>query len=158
MVRVIADVMPRTERTILAFSLAPLLAPIVYIGSGTVLADGNIPSFTDSIALLANTWTYAVATGYFGLLILGIPTLIALRKFGVLQLHWLAAAAAVHGAIATFVLFALLFGFNEVIRPPFSELALLLIPGSITAVAVAVAFWYISGHNWPLNRTQNLIR
>jgi hypothetical protein len=65
------------------------------------------------------------------------------------------AAAAIHGAIVALILFTLMFGADEVIRARFSDIALLIIPGSITAVAIAAVFWYVSGHNWPLNRTRN---
>jgi hypothetical protein len=145
--------MPKIERTILAFCFAPLLAPLAYIASGTVIAGGKIPSFDDFIALLANTWTYAVSTGYLGLLVMGIPTLVVLGRYGVLRLHWVVAAAALQGGVVTLILITFLFGVDE-IRPPFSDLVSLLIPGSITAVTIAVVFWYVSGHNWPLNRTR----
>jgi len=86
---------------------------------------------------------YALPVSYAGLVVFGVPTLILLERIGCLKLVWLVTCAAVEGFVVLYLVIAAL-------GEPFlfwkdDTLLLLFLNGSITAVGVAVAFWYICG-------------
>ncbi len=81
------------------------------------------------------------------LLVFGIPSIFLLQKFHRLNLLWLVIVFATVGIVVIFLL-------AGAIRIPIFDKATYIpriVIGATVATGVAIAYWYISGHNTSLN-------
>src|SRR5262249_4420317 len=136
------------QRTILAFWLSPLVAPVLF--AGTLLVGGGFPGLGELAAFIVT-----ISFSYAGLLVFGVPTLILLERFGCLTLLSLVACAAVEGFVGIYLFIAALGGsfvFSASLLSFWKYDFPLLLRGSIVAAGIAVTFWYISGTKYTLRR------
>jgi hypothetical protein len=157
--------MPKRGRTTLAFLVAPVMAPIVFMLSGILFSfvQGTGLTTTTEPAKELFAWVvlvsiFSLPVSYVAMLAFGVPTIIVLEKLGRLSLFWLVVASAIEGVIVIFVFFWVDSGFS--LSHLFAERTLLprVVTGSTMAIGVAVAFWYISGHNHLFHGAASLTR
>lgn len=157
--------MPKTQRIILSFIIAPLAAPFVFLLCGIVVSilEGS-PLTTTSEPIeelllgLAGVSIIVLPVSYIAMLALGIPTILTLQKYGKLSLLWLVIVAALEGIIAISLFFGFFSSFS--LSSLFGDNVILMrtIIGAAMAIGVAVTFWYVSGHNHRFHGTSALTR
>jgi hypothetical protein len=128
---------PGPKRLLLAFLVAPLAAPVVYVlGTLTVemLRRGKAPSALSTLDLLIGVFTLGAPCAYVATLVAGVPMYFLLRRLGLLTRWtvWLAGAAI--GAAGALALAPYLRGDPFSIRFPWWVAALL-------GLASAEVFW-----------------
>jgi len=96
----------RFRRTILAFWLSPLVAPVLLCAIGLLSVGAAFPGFGKLAGQIVAISIYALPVSYAGLVVFGVPTLILLERFGRLNLLWLVACAAVEGFVALYLFIA----------------------------------------------------
>jgi hypothetical protein len=141
---------PPAARTILAFWVTPLVAPIMYTLSETffAIASGTPVFSVGRFAVqVAATSIYILPVSYLGLLVLGLPSLVLLEMFGRLNLPWLIVIAAFEGAIVAFLYLSVFLDFWWADAFQDGSAALFLGIGAAIATGMAIAFWFISGHH-----------
>jgi hypothetical protein len=140
---------PPAARAILAFWVTPLVAPILYTLSETFFAIGSgTPVFSVGrfAFQVAATSIYILPVSYLGLLALGLPSLVFLDMCGRLNLACLIVVAAVEGVIVVFLYLSAFLDFWWADAFQDGSAALFLGIGAATAIGMAIAFWFISGH------------
>ena len=148
----------KTRRAIVAFFVAPVMAPLVAVtdavlvtlATGTTLTTSQEP-VKELFFWLMMVSIFSLPVTYIALLVFGVPTIIVLDKLGRLSLFWLIVASAIEGVVSIFVYFWADAGFSW----SYLHLPHTLLPrsvmGSTMAIGVAVAFWYMSG----LHKSEN---
>ena len=131
------------------------MAPIVFSAFGilSALVEGRtlLSTYEPIKEILVGVGVasiFALPVSYISLLVLGIPSFVLLKKLGHLNLTWLIVIAAAQGIIVIFLFFGAT-GWTPLFREGTSVLRGAL--GAAMAIGVAVAFWYISGHNKSFN-------
>ena len=97
---------PAGRRSLLAFLVAPLAAPIAYVlGSLAVqaLRSGSVPSMQSASDLVIGVFVLGAPTAYAAALVVGVPTYFVLRRVGLVHRWplWLAGAAIGAAGAAT---------------------------------------------------------
>lgn len=132
-------------RTILAFFLAPLVAPPLFVLSQAPFVAGWLTDGAAFFDLTAFFSLYVLPIAYPATLVLGLPAAVILEKLGRLNLLSLVAVAAAEGAFVILLLFTLRAGAGNLANLEGAGLFHFLATGAFVAAGVAVAAWFISG-------------
>ena len=141
---------PPAVRTIVAFWVSPLVAPVLYVLNETFFAIGSgapILSLGEFASQVAAASIYILPVSYLGLLMLGLPSLVLLDIFGRLRLRWLIVVAAVEGAIVAFLYLSAFLDFWWADAFKDGSAVLFLGIGAAIGSGMAIAFWFISGYH-----------
>jgi hypothetical protein len=139
---------PTGRRTVLAFLVAPLAAPVAYVIATLAiqaLGSGSAPSTRSALDLVIGVFVLGAPTAYAAALAAGVPTYLVLRKLGLVSRWTLWIGGAAIGAIGALTLTPWLRGGLFSIEFPWWT-------GALLGLVSAEAFWRVLVGGRPSSR------
>lgn len=135
-----------TKRPIwLGALVAPSAGPILYFLGLLVLAPPPLSGPADVLAGLYMVCLIGLPVAYVASLLLGVPTVLLLREFGVLHLEWTLIIGAVVGSLTLLWFHAWAFGVDFLVAEGPEEVARCAAIGASLGVGVGAVFCKICG-------------
>jgi len=132
---------PTGRRSLLAFLVAPLAAPVAFVLATLVvqaLGSGSAPTMRSALDLVIGVFVLGAPTAYAAALLAGVPTYLVLRKLGRVSRWTLWAGGAAIGALGALTLTPWLRGGLFSIDFPWWT-------GALLGLVSAEVFWQVLG-------------
>jgi len=132
---------PTGRRSLLAFLVAPLAAPVAFVLATLVvqaLGSGSAPTMRSALDLVIGVFVLGAPTAYAAALLAGVPTYLVLRKLGRVSRWALWAGGAAIGALGALTLTPWLRGGLFSIDFPWWT-------GALLGLVSAEVFWRVLG-------------
>lgn len=143
--------MTHRSRVLLAFVIAPLAAPVGFFVF-TVVYDAAV---TGTTRLDVRTFLLSTPGSYLATLLIGLPSVIMLKRVGYLSASALLLFGVVGGAVVQVLFFAVFFGYRNLEFESWKFISRWIILGMALGLSVALSFCLIGGITWHSTRAHN---
>jgi hypothetical protein len=135
--------MTNRSRVLLAFLIAPLAAPVVFFVFSFVYA-----MLTSTTGPHVGTFLLSTPVSYLATLLIGLPSVIMLRRVGYLSAPTLLLFGAVGGAGVQVLFFTVFFRYRNLEFESWNVISHWIILGTALGLSVAVSFCLIGRITW----------